>query len=137
VIGNLRRVATRIASGTIDRGLAEVWADQMMQVAEMDPTNLILVVADMARSNPPLDSAFVAEMARRLHGQSPAVALSLTWIEHRLSETNQSIEQMVQAETRKQAADQVTIGNSIGSLRVLGSLDWREFVETISVVGQK
>ncbi|MEO7762368.1 MAG: glycosyltransferase family 2 protein, partial [Casimicrobiaceae bacterium] len=137
LIENLRRVATSVAGGTIDRGLAEVWADQMMLVSESDPTNLILVVADMARSNPPLVSAFVAEMARRLHGQSPAVALSLTWIEHRLSEANQSIEQLVQSETRKQAADQVTIGNSIGSLRLLGSLDWREFVETMSVVDQK
>src|SRR5258706_2040024 len=91
LIENLRRVATRISAATIDRGLAEAWSDQMMQVAENDPTNLILVVADMARSDPPLVSAFVAEMARRLQGQSPAVALSLTWIEHRLSERNLSI----------------------------------------------
>ncbi|MEP7083726.1 MAG: cyclic beta 1-2 glucan synthetase, partial [Betaproteobacteria bacterium] len=137
LIENLRRVATRIASGTLDRNQAEAWADQMMDVAEKDPTSLILVVADMARSNPPMVSAFVAELARRLQGQTPALALSLTWIEHRLAESGQSIEQMVQSETQKQAADQVTISNSIGSLRGLGSIDWREFVETMSLVDQK
>ena len=137
LIENLRRVATRIASGTLDCNQATAWADQMMDVAEHDPTSLILVVADMARSNPPMASSFVAELARRLQGQSPALALSLTWIEHRLSESGLSIERMVQSETQKQAADQVTISNSIGSLRILGSIDWREFVETMSLVDQK
>ena len=43
---------------------------------------------------------------------------------------------MVQAESQQQAADQVSISNSIGSLRYLGAMDWREFVETMSVVEQ-
>ena len=37
---------------------------------------------------------------------------------------------------QKQAADQVSISNSIGSLRFLGAMDWRDFVETMSVVEQ-
>ena len=137
LIENLRRVAARVASSVREIERAGEWADKMMNVAEQDPTNLILVVADMARSNPPLDSAFVSELARRLQGQTPALALALTWIELRLAEKGSSIEQMIHVETQRQAADQVTIGNSIGSLRALGSTDWREFVETMSVVEQK
>src|SRR3546814_13854133 len=41
---------------------------------------------------------------------------------------------MVQLENRQQAADQVSISNSIGSLRLLAMTDWREFVETMRVV---
>ena len=126
-----------MAASTIDRDRADAWADQMMEVAEQDPKSLILVVADMARSNPPMVSSFVAELARRLQGQSPALALPLTWIEQRLSESGLTIEQLVQSETQKQAADQVSISNSIGSLRFLGAMDWREFVETMSGVEQK
>src|SRR3546814_7202046 len=37
-------------------------------------------------------------------------------------------------ENRQQAADQVSISNSIGSLRLLAMTDWREFVEAMSVV---
>ena len=37
---------------------------------------------------------------------------------------------------QQQAADQLSISNGIGSLRFLGAMDWREFVETISVVEQ-
>lgn len=134
VIENLRRVGMRIAAGWAERNLADSWADQMTETAELDPKSLILVIADMARSNPPMASAFVAELARRLQGRGPALALPLTWIEQRLSESGLTIEQLVQSENQRQAADQVSISNSIGSLRVLGAIDWREFVETMSVV---
>jgi cyclic beta-1,2-glucan synthetase len=137
LIENLRRVGARVAASTVDRDRADAWADQMMDVAEKDPKSLILVVADMARSNPPMVSSFVAELARRLQGQSAALALPLTWIEQRLSESGLTIEQLVQSETQKQASGQVSIANSIGSLRFLGAMDWREFVETISGVEQK
>ena len=134
LIENLRRVGARVAAGAIDRNRADGWADQMLDVADRDPKSLILVIADMARSNPPMVSSFVAELARRLQGQSAALALPLTWIEQRLSESGQTIEQLVHAETQEQAGDQVSISNTIGSLRFLGAMDWRDFVETMSVV---
>ena len=137
LIENLRRVAARIAAGTTERNNADGWADQMMEVAEHDPKSLILVTADMARSNPPMVSPFVAELARRLQGQSRALALPLTWIEQRLSESGLTIEQLVHSETQDQAADQVSMSNSIGSLRFLTAMNWCEFVETMSAVEQK
>ena len=137
LIENLRRAAARISTGTLERDQADAWADQMMEVAEKDPKSLILTIADMARSGPPMTTPFVAEFARRLQGQSSALALPLTWIEQRLSESSLTIEQLVQAEAQKQAADQVSISNSIGSLRFLGAMDWREFVETMSAVEKK
>ncbi len=134
LIENLRRVAIRISSNMVDRDLADSWADKMTEVATNDPKSLILVIADMARSNPPISSSFVAELSRRLSGQSSALALGLTWIEQRLLESNSTIDQLVQVETQAQAADQLSISNSIGSLRVLGAMDWRDFVETHSSV---
>ena len=136
LIENLRRAGARMAAHRVDRNRADYWADKMMEIAEKDPKSLILVIADMARSNPPMASAFVAEFARRLQGQSPALALPLTWIEQRLSESGLTIEQSVQSENQEQAVDQVSISNSIGSLRFLGAMDWRTFVETMSVVEQ-
>jgi hypothetical protein len=134
LIENLRRVGVRIAAGRAERDLANAWADRMMETAERDPKSLILVIADMARSTPPMKSAFVAELARRLQGQSAALALALTWIEQWLAESHLTIEQLVQSENQQQASDQVSISNSIGSLRFLSAIDWRDFVENISVV---
>ncbi len=136
LIENLRRVATRIAAVRTDQDLAGFWADQMAVITERDPKSLILVVADMARSKPPMSSAFVAELTRRLQGQSPSLALPLTWINQWLSEAGLTIEHLVHLGNQDQAADQVSISNSIGSLRLLGAMDWREFVETMSVVEQ-
>ncbi len=136
LIENLRRIAVRVASGRIDRNLADSWADKMTEIAEKDPKSLILVIADMARSHPPMSTPFVSEFVRRLQGQSPALAFPLTWIEQRLSESNQTIVQLIQYGNQQQAADQVSISNSIGSLRFLSALDWREFVESMSHVEQ-
>ena len=136
LIENLRRVAARVAASLSERELAEHWADRMIDVVEHDPKNLILVVADMARSKPPMTAPFVAELSRRLHGRSTALALPLSWIEQRLAESHQTIEQLVQIEEQHQAAEQVSVSNSIGSLRLLASMDWREFVETLCRVEQ-
>ncbi|MDR3416663.1 MAG: glucoamylase family protein [Nevskia sp.] len=134
LIENLRRVGTRITAARIHLNQAQDWANRMMEIAESDPKSLILVIADMARSNPPMVSPFVAELVRRLQGHGPALALPLTWIEQRLAESSLTIEQMVLSENQQQAADQVSISNSIGSLRFLGAMDWRVFVETMSFV---
>ena len=130
LIENLRRVAVRIAADRTDRNLADYWADRMTETAEQDPKSLILVIADMARSDPPMVSSFVAELTRRLQGQGPDLALALTWIEQRLAECGWTSQQLVQSENQQQAADQVSMSNSIGSLRFLGAMDWRVFVET-------
>ncbi len=136
LLENIRRIAVRIVMSKIDRNLADYWADRMTQCAEKNPRDLILVIADMARSNPPPASSFVAEMTRRLQGQGPALALPLTWIEQRLAEDGKTIKQLVDAENQQQASVQISISNSIGSLRFLEAMDWREFVETMSLVDQ-
>jgi cyclic beta-1,2-glucan synthetase len=134
LIENLRRVGARISAARHHLNRAQAWANRMMETAESDPKNLILVIADMARSNPPMVSPFVAELARRLQGHGPVLALPLTWVEQRLAESSLTIDLMVRSENQQQAADQVSISNSIGSLRFLGAMDWREFVESMSLV---
>jgi cellobiose phosphorylase len=134
LVENLRRVAVSVAASRADRILAAQWSDRMFEVADREPKGLILVVADMARSDPPMTPAFVAELVRRLHGPSAALALPLTWLEQRLAETHRSAEQLVLLESQQQAAEQVSVSNSIGSLRMLAAADWRAFVESLSMV---
>ncbi|MDR3609457.1 MAG: glucoamylase family protein [Ignavibacteriaceae bacterium] len=136
LIENLRRVAVRVAAGRLDRDLASSWADKMIETAEKDPKSLILVIADMARTDPPMTSAFVSEFSRRLQGLSHVLISPLTWIEQRLSESGQTIEKIVQRGNQEQAGDQVSISNSIGSLRFLESTNWKQFVEKMSIVEQ-
>ena len=134
LIENLRRIGTRIMMDVRDRARANDWADQMLDIAKRDPKNLVILLADMARSDPALSSSFVAEFVRRLQGNSPSLALPLSWIEQRLSESHLTIEHLIGSGNQQLAADQVSVSNSIHSLRFLTTMDWREFVETMSVV---
>ncbi len=60
--------------------------------------------------------------------------LARSWLEQRLVEQGLSIEQLVQLESQNQAADQVSVSHSIASLRFLSAMDWKEFVEVLSLV---
>ena len=132
LIENLSHVSAQIVENWNGHNLADTWADQMVEVATTDPKNLVLVIADMVRSKPPMTGAFVAELTRRL--QYAALALPLSYIEQRLAEEELTIEQLVQNENKQQAVNQFTVSNSITSLRRLNEVDWHEFVEVMSVV---
>jgi len=134
LIENLRRVVANVTAGRRDRDRAGYWGARMLDVAAHDPAKVVLVMADMVKEDPPLTIAFVAELASRLQGQGSAVTFPISWLEHRMAERGQSIESVFQLVSQDQAANQVAIGNSIGSLRLLGATDWREFVEAMSVL---
>ncbi len=136
LLENLSRVAAMIAVDRKDSALANKWAKQIIETAEKNPRDLVLIIADMARSNPPMVSAFVAEFARKLQWKGSELSLPLNWVEQHLSGTDTSIAHMVASENQKQAADQVSVSNSINSLRFLAKMDWREFVDAMSVVEQ-
>ncbi len=134
LIENLRRVAVRIAAARRDRDQADAWATRMVSVVEQRSTDLILVLADMARTKVPLTGAFLSELTRRLQGQNPNFALVMGWIENRLADDGLTTQQLVNEESQSQAADQVSIGNSITSLRYVSLNDWRQFVTEHSFV---
>jgi cyclic beta-1,2-glucan synthetase len=134
LIDSLARVADRVAASLIERETAGRWADNLVQAVEQAPRNLILVAADMARSDPPMTAPFVAELSRRLLGRGSALGLPLHWVEQRLAEQGQTVDAMVKAESQAQAAAQVSVSHGIGGLRLLASTDWRELVEALSVV---
>lgn len=136
VIENLRRIAVSVAMDLIEQNLADYWADKMMVTLEKEPGNLVLTVADMARTKPLLEGPFVAAFTRKLQGKGPALALPLSWMEQQLAGAGLSSSDLVRQENHKQAADQVSVRNSIGTLRFLGGMDWQEFVETLSHVEQ-
>ncbi|MGA2500361.1 MAG: glucoamylase family protein, partial [Tepidisphaeraceae bacterium] len=136
LLENLRRVVARVAAGRRDRERAAYWIERMLDVVATAPAEVVLVLAEMVKENPPLSTAFISEFASRMQGRGPAVIFALTWLEHRVAEQGQTIETVFQQASQNQATDQVSICNSIGSLRFLGAMEWRNFVETMSGVEQ-
>lgn len=136
VIENLRRVAVMIALDMIDQTHAEYWADAMMETLKVSPGNLILTAADMARSKPVLSASFVAGFVRKLQGKGATLSLPLGWLEQQLSGLEMGINDLIPFENQKQASNQISVSNSIGTLRFLGTTNWADFVETLSSVEQ-
>ncbi len=136
LIENLQRITTRLVIAREHCDLADSWVDRLQDMAERDASHLVVVVADMAKSDIPISSSFVAEFCQRLSRQSPVLHLARTWLEQRLVAQGLSIERLVQLESQNQAADQVSVSHSITSLRFLSAMDWKGFVETLSLVEQ-
>lgn len=134
LIDNLRRIAAGIIAEIRVRELASAWVEKMAETTAVAPGDLILMIADMARTKPVLDCTFVAEFSRGIQDRGPELALCTTWIEQILSEKGMSIEQLTREEMQRQAASQISVSNSVRSLRSLDAKDWKEFVEATSVV---
>jgi len=132
LLENLRRVSYRTARRRRDRDRALAWTSRFLDAAQTDPKRLITELADFVRASPTMSQAFIAEMCTGLQGQHPALGLVISWVEQDLAEQGQTIEHILRAESHDQAADRVSIANSITSMRTLSALDWHEFVENLS-----
>ncbi|MGB5472482.1 MAG: glucoamylase family protein, partial [Gammaproteobacteria bacterium] len=136
LLENLRRVGLRIARRREERDAAIAWADRMLATAEKEPKQLIQLLAEFANADVPLNAPFVEEFYARLQAQGPAMAFVQTWLEQNLIEQGVTATQLSAVAGRTAATNQISIANSIGSLRFIGAMDWKDFVETLSVVEQ-
>ncbi len=136
LLENLRRVGSRIARRREERNAAIDWADRMLQTAEKEPKQLIRLLAEFAHADVPLTAPFVEEFYGRLQAQGPALAFVQTWVEQKLIEQGVTATQLSEAAGRTAATNQLSIANSIGSLRFIGAMNWKDYVESLSVVEQ-
>ncbi|WP_273209163.1 GH36-type glycosyl hydrolase domain-containing protein [Marinobacter subterrani] len=134
LLENLRRVSVRIAQRREERDAAVTWADRMLAAAESDPKQLILLLAEFAHADVPLTAPFVEEFYDRLQAQGSVMAFVQTWVEQKLLEQGVTATQLSEAAGHTDAANQISIANSIGSLRFIGAMDWKDYVESLSVV---
>src|ERR1700722_1327977 len=134
LLENVRRVVLRLAAGRRDVEQADHWVARMLEIGANDSSKAILVLAEIIREDRPLTNEFIAAFANRLRGQGTNLVFPMSWLEQRLVEQGKTMEHILQEASQNQAADQVSIGNSISSLRFLTAMDWRDFVESMSAV---
>jgi len=136
LLENLRRVGLRIARRRQERDMAITWADRMLATAEKEPKKLIHLLAEFANADVPLTAPFVEEFYDRLQAQGSALVFVQTWVEQKLLDQGKTVAQLSAAADRMAATNQLSIANSISSLRFIGIMDWRGYVESLSVVEQ-
>ncbi|HEY5883817.1 MAG TPA: glucoamylase family protein [Pyrinomonadaceae bacterium] len=134
LVENLRRLAVAIVKAREERDDADKLADRLLELAQRQPSTLVAQITERMGKQDKLPNAFVVQLVQRLREQDPAVAPVMDWLEKRLNRQGLNTEQVIHLEHQRQAATQVTVGNIITSMRLLSTLDWREFFESVSLI---
>src|SRR5271165_3494670 len=134
LVENLRRAAKRIVSGRAERQEADAVADRLLGVNgnAAEPVAPVLQRYEQA----PLPEAFAVQLVQRLRDQDPDVVPALMWLEGRLTAQGTTAEEIVPDQHQRQAATNVTTRNIITSMRLVSDVDWRELVESVSLVDE-
>ncbi len=82
----------------------------------------------------PLSSAFVAQLRQRMREYGPRMSRLARAVGQRLAASEKTPEDAVRMENQRQATDQVSIGNTVTSLRFCATFDWSRFVEQVSPI---
>src|SRR6476660_1127098 len=134
LVENLRRLAVLIVRAREEREQADKLADKLLELAPRRPDSLVALVSERFGKREKIPQSFVVQLTQRLREQDPAVMPVIEWLEKQLAVQATSIEQIIHAEHQRQAATQVTVGNIITSMRLLSTLDWRDFFESVSLI---
>ncbi|MEK6280234.1 MAG: glucoamylase family protein [Acidobacteriota bacterium] len=134
LVENLRRLATVIVSAREEREQADKLADKLLELASRQPSALLPLLTERFGKREKIPQSFVVQLTQRLREQDPAVSPVLDWLEKQLAPQGTTIEQVIHSEHQRQAATQVTVGNIITSMRLLSTLDWRDFFESVCLI---
>src|SRR5258706_8414827 len=134
LVENLRRLAARIVEARNARDAADKLADSLLEMAGRQPGDVTVELEAAFGKKKKLDKSFIVQLTQRLRDQDPEVWPALDWLEKRLALEGMSTEQVVHVEHQRQAATQATVGNIITSMRLLSTLDWKEFFESVSKI---
>jgi cyclic beta-1,2-glucan synthetase len=137
LVENLRRLARLELDARAERAHADGWAERLVERARARPGHGVVVLAELATSEQPLTDGFMVQFLKRLREQDIALGPALAWVEDRLAERQSSTTEVTLRERHRQAANQVSVGNSITSMRLITALDWVGFFEQTSLVEQE
>ena len=126
LIENLRRLAERVAANKAAREVANLCCDRLDTYT---PESLDTLLSLLNRRG--VGENFLAQMAQRLQDpRTPAEQAAVDWL-HRVAPHLAEIQTRLPA---AQAADNLSVGNAITSLRSIGDADWLEVVSQTSVL---
>jgi cyclic beta-1,2-glucan synthetase len=135
LLENLRRLSIQVVKFSEARDLAARTAERLgrdgigSQALSLDEELRPRLYRDGYLSQP-----FALHLLGALRDLGPVAAAGLEWLENHLVRQQTSCAEIVQREHRRQAGNQVTVGNCVTSLRLLSALDWSVFFERISIV---
>ena len=80
--------------------------------------------------------AFVIRLLQRSREHDPQLGVLRKELDAALAARGQTLEDAIRADGRRQATEQAFMSSLVGSLRLVGTFDWTEYFEDVSLVEQ-
>jgi cyclic beta-1,2-glucan glucanotransferase len=131
LVENIRRMALRVAARLQEVESADRAATALREASEESPQALATALAAFVDDHPPFTPTWVARFLQQVRSYQTNFT-PLIWLEQWIGEDGPSAEEAATRSNRRVALTQVTVANSITSLRTISRLDWKDFVEAQS-----
>ena len=128
-------LATSEASSK-ERARADQWAAKLLASGQLASgmDGVLETLETLENEGLPSTPQFLVQLLRRLREHDGPIGAALDWIGTQSARLGLSAEELTRRQHLRQAADQVSVGNAITSMRTIGALDWNKFFENTSVV---
>ena len=131
LVENIRRMALRVAARLQEVESADRASTVLREASEESQQALAAALADFVDNHPPFTPTWVARFLQQVRSYQTNFT-PLIWLEQWIAEDGPSAEEAATRSNRRVALTQVTVANSITSLRTISRLDWKDFVESQS-----
>lgn len=136
LIEHIRYICGKIIESQDNWYKAEKLADVLLQQQDKSPEELLALAKEQMKHIERITPSFAEHLLNRLKKHGIEIALFMHYIDEKLIEQHTTGESITQLEHNEQASRQVSMGNSITSLRFISTLDWTEIFEMLSQVEQ-
>ncbi|HUR92152.1 MAG TPA: glucoamylase family protein, partial [Gemmatimonadaceae bacterium] len=133
LVENIRRMALRLEARLQEVAVADLWAIRLHTANLQSDQALSIALREFVDHHPKLTPTFVSRFLQQLRGYQSNFT-PLVWLEQWIAEDGPTTEEAVTRSNRRVALTQITVVNCIMSLRTIGRLDWKAFVESQSGV---
>lgn len=141
LVENLRRLIQRIVEEREELLYVDGFLQRVTTSTEASTTHAgtdtLIELAKEIKGRPSLGGRGAVHVLRQLRLRGGRAPLALKWFEERIREQGADPEELIRADHQRQAFDQISIANSITSMREMSSINWREWFESMSLVHQE
>ena len=131
LIERVEDLARQSWQALVDSELADYWANRLLATLRRNPDQLFAVLAELAQERSRPSPYFAMQLSGHLYDEDAVLVPVQSWLERTLQ---RPLTELHSGEQTRQAANQISIGNTITSLRQLSLLDWRDVFEEQSRV---
>ena len=134
LVENLRRLAQASLKVAEQRREAEKFCQEFIDQANHVGQDLLVALINKVQSQPKVLSEAAGHVLRRLRAKGGSSSLAVMWLDQQIREKGMDTNELLRQEQQSQAADQISFGNCVTSLKTIGNLNWRDWFESVCEV---